>query len=132
MWEMGIEPRYWFRRTPCRDRLSGHFVGIYAMSGKYDFQWRESMCYQGEFWSAGITYGYSMPLGGLFNLELSVSLGWLQSDYVHYNPSAGWEELIRDRDRQGTLGYFGPTKLKASLVLPLSLPLKNREEVRHE
>lgn len=132
MLQIGVEPRYWFHRTPYRDRLSGHFIGVYGMSGKYDLQWRESVCYQGEFWSAGLTYGYAMPLGKLFNLELSVSMGYLSTAYRHYNPSEGWEDLIRDHGNQGRLGYFGPTKLKASLVMPVQLPVKDRKEVRYE
>lgn len=132
MWEMGVEGRYWFKRTDARDVLSGHFGGIYVMSAKYDFQRKKSINYQGEYWSAGLTYGYSMPLGKLFNLELSVSLGWLSTAYRHYQPSYNYGELIRDPYKQGRFGYFGPTKLKASLVLPVSLPVKHREEVRYE
>ena len=39
MWEMGIEPRWWFRRTDEREVLTGQFFGVYGMSAKYDFQW---------------------------------------------------------------------------------------------
>ena len=69
MWEMGVEGRYWFKRTTARKTLTGHFVGLYAMSAKYDFQWKREIDYQGEYWSSGITYGYSMPISKLFNLE---------------------------------------------------------------
>ena len=31
MWEMGVEGRYWFMRTPARKTLTGHFVGLYVM-----------------------------------------------------------------------------------------------------
>lgn len=132
MWEMGIEGRYWFKRTDARPVLSGHFGGLYVMSAKYDFQWKRDINYQGEYWSAGLTYGYAMPIGKYFNLELSASLGYLSTDYRHYIPSEGYGVLVRDYDKQGRLGYFGPTKLKASLVLPINLPLKRVEEVRYE
>lgn len=132
MWEMGVEGRYWFKRTDARDVLSGHFGGVYVMSAKYDFQWKSDINYQGEYWSAGITYGYSMPLGKYFNLELSASIGYLSTYYRHYYPTIGYGALMRDYDKQGRLGYFGPTKLKASLVLPIQMPVKTREEVRYE
>ena len=132
MWEIGVEGRYWFRRTPVRDVLSGHFLGVYLMSSKYDFQWKRDVDYQGEYWSTGLTYGYAMPLGRYFNLEFSASFGYLSTAYRHYNPSEGYGELVKDPYRQGRMGYVGPTKIKASLVLPMRLPLKKREEVRYE
>ena len=46
IWEMGIEPRWWFARTDVRDRLSGHFLGVYGMSGKYDLQWDTKFCWR--------------------------------------------------------------------------------------
>lgn len=132
MWEMGVEGRYWFKRTPERKVFSGQFLGLYAMSSKYDFQWRSSFNYQGEYWSAGITYGYAMPISKHLNLELSLSLGYLSTAYRHYTPSPGYTDLIRDPYKQGRMGYFGPTKIKASLVFPINIPLKKRKEVRYE
>ena len=132
MWEMGVEGRYWFKRTPERKVLSGQFLGLYGMSAKYDFQWRSSVNYQGEYWSAGLTYGYAMPISKHLNLELSLSLGYLSTAYRHYTPSPGYSNLIKDPYKQGRMGYFGPTKIKASLVFPVNIPLKKREEVRYE
>ncbi len=121
IWEMGVEPRWWFARTDARDRLSGHFLGVYGMSGKYDLQWDRTFCWQGEFWSAGLTYGYAMPLGSWCNLELSASLGFLRSDWRHYEPGGEYEHLYRDPFRTGVFTYLGPTKLKASLVVPIQI-----------
>lgn len=128
--EIGAEGRYWFKRTPVRDVLSGYFGGLYVMSGKYDLQWKRDLNYQGEYWSTGITAGYSFPIGKFFNLELSASIGYLSSGYRHYQPSQNYEELIRDPKKQGRIGYFGPTKLKVSLVLPITIT--TRKGVRHE
>lgn len=119
LWSMGIEPRWWFRRTDRRDWLSGHFAGVYAMSGKYDLQWKTTPCYQGEYWSAGLTYGYAVPLCRWLNMEFSISAGYVRSDYRHYQPDEGYDHLFRDKYDVGTRSWFGPTKLKVSLVLPL-------------
>lgn len=132
MWEIGIEGRYWFKRTDAREVLTGQFIAPYVMSSKYDFQWKRDINYQGEYWSAGLTYGYAMPISKLFNLEFSASFGYLSTAYRHYQPSEGYGELVKDPYKQGRLGYIGPTKLKVSLVLPINLPLKKREEVHYE
>ncbi len=132
MWEMGIEGRYWFHRTPARKVLSGHFGAVYAMSAKYDFQWKRDINYQGEYWSAGITYGYAMPISKLFNLEFSASFGYLSTAYRHYLPSADNSVLVKDPFEHGRMNYIGPTKLKVSLVMPVEIPIKKIEEVRYE
>ncbi len=121
MWEIGFEPRWWFARTPERDRLSGHFLGVYGMSSRYDFQWDTDLCWQGEYWSAGLSYGFAFPIGKVCNLELSASVGFLRSDWRHYQPDAAYEHLYRDPSRTGVFSYFGPTKLKASLVVPIQI-----------
>lgn len=127
MWEMGVEGRYWFKRTDARDVLTGWFGGLYGMSAKYDFQWKRDICYQGEYWSAGLSGGYAFPISKYFNLELSASLGYLSSAYRHYVPAQDYSELIRDPYKQGRKGYFGPTKLKVSLVLPISWTLGKKK-----
>lgn len=119
MWSMGIEPRWWFYRKGMNDRLQGHFVAPYVMSGKYDFQWDTSICYRGYGWSAGLTYGYSMPLCKWLNMEFSMSIGYLNASYQHYQPSPDYEHLYKDPAKAGRMGYFGPTKLKVSLVVPI-------------
>jgi len=125
-WEMGIEGRYWlnFRRPDTSEPLQGFFVGPYAMSAKYDFQRDTWGCYQGEHWSVGVSAGWARAFKGKlgrFNFELSASVGYLQSDYRHYNPSVwdDYQHLYRDRPKTGVYRWFGPTKIKASLVLPI-------------
>ena len=127
MWEMGVEGRYWFKRTDARDVLTGWFGGLYGMSAKYDFQWKRDVCYQGEYWSAGLSGGYAFPISTYFNLELSASLGYLSTAYRHYVPAQDYGELIRDPYKQGRKGYFGPTKLKVSLVFPITLTLSKKK-----
>jgi len=124
---IGFEPRWWFIRDDKKDYLSGHFLGVYGMSGKYDFQWDTRLCYQGEYWSAGLTYGYSMPVCKWMNMEFSVSAGYLHSDYRHYQPSEDYEHLWRDRSKVGKISWFGPTKAKISLVIPIGRDSHNRK-----
>jgi hypothetical protein len=131
---IGGEGRWWFKPMPRpqmgksvqRDRLMGHFVGVYAESGKWDFEWGRDICHQGEHWSVGLSYGYSMPLGRRLNMEFSLSLGYASIPYRGYTPSENYEILWRDPAKQGRWHYFGPTKVQVSLVYPILLTTKKK------
>ena len=118
---IGAEARYWFKPS---DRFNGHFLGLYCESGKYDFERRRDICYQGEFYSAGLSYGYAMPIGKHLNMEFSLSAGYASVGYRGYTPSENYEILWRDSDKVGRLHYFGPTKAQISLVLPIRVKTK--------
>ncbi len=126
MWEIGIEGRYWFRpwEVDSTNKLRGLFAGPYIMSSKYDFQFDKEINYQGEYWSAGATVGYVIPVGRRkrLNMEFSLSAGYLQTDYRHYLPTDTYDKLIRDKYNIGTARYFGPTKAKISLSIPINVP----------
>jgi hypothetical protein len=129
---IGAEGRWWFKPMPRektekrikRDRLMGHFLGVYAESGKWDFERKRDICYQGEHWSAGLSYGYAMPIGKRLNLELSLSVGYASIAYRGYTPSEDYEILWRDPEKVGRWHYFGPTKAQVSLVLPFIVKVK--------
>lgn len=129
----GGEFRWWFAPRPRpasedrkqRDALMGHFLGVYGWGGKSDIQWgRDFGCYQFDFMSAGLTYGYAMPVGKYLNLEFSLSAGYARIPYQHYIPTEDWQILIRDDSKAGTLHYFGPTKAEISLVIPIRAKIK--------
>lgn len=125
---LGGEARWWFSPKPRpatyrrirRDRLVGHFMGIYAESGRWDFQRKRDICHQGEFWSVGLSYGYAMPIGRRLNLELSLSAGYASIPYRGYTPSEDYEILWKDDDEVGRWNYFGLTKAQVSLVVPIT------------
>ena len=127
--QTGGEFRWWFhprkkpstRKEIVRDRLSGHYLGVYGMGGKYDFEHGRKFCYQGEFWSTGLTYGYSLPISKHFNLEFFLSVGYASIPYRHFIPSDDFSELFKDPDKSGKWNYFGPTKVGISLVYPIHI-----------
>lgn len=131
---IGAEGRWWFKPKPRpqmgkrvqRDKLMGHFVGLYAESGKWDFEWGRDICHQGEHWSVGLSYGYSMPLGRRLNMEFSLSVGYASIAYRKFEPSEDYEILWRDPVKHGRWHYFGPTKLQVSLVYPILLTTKKK------
>ena len=126
----GGEFRWWFLPQPTkatpkrqkRDALVGHFIGLNGWGGYGDIQWgRDFGCYQFDFWSIGLSYGYSMPISRYLNLEFSISGGYANIPYQHYIPSDDWMHLIRDDKKAGTLHYLGLTKLQISLVFPIMI-----------
>lgn len=126
-WEMGPEVRYWFRPWDVygTDKLRGFFAGVYGMSSRYDFQYDRSLNWQGEYWSTGLSGGWSTALGRSKwgNLELSLALGYLSTRYRGYIPADDYSLLIRNPYRVGSASYWGPTKAKVSLVIPINIPI---------
>ena len=136
---LGGEARWWFLPRPRpatekraqRDRLVGHFLGVYGLWGKTDLQWDRIGCYQCEnIWSVGLTYGYAFPISRHLNLELSASFGYASIPYQRYIPSDDWQILWRDTEGSGITYYFGPTKLQVSLVWPIQITTRAREGAR--
>ena len=131
---IGGEARWWFAPQPqpstpkrkIRDRLVGHFLGVYGESGKWDFEHKREICYQGEHWSVGLSYGYSFPISRNLNLELSISGGYASIAYRGYTPSEDYSILWRDYNKIGRWHYFGPTKAQVSLVIPITVSYKKR------
>lgn len=125
----GGEFRWWFKPTTAkyaartdwvkRDALVGHFLGLYGFGGKLDLQAKRKGCYQAEFLSFGLTYGYSVPIAKRLNLEFSISVGYADIPYRHYIPTDDYDLLIRDRNKQGRTHYVGPTKVEIALVVPI-------------
>ena len=122
---LGGEFRWWFH-TPYEKVLGGQFVGADVSGGKFDLQWDHEGGYQCYYRQAGISYGYSLPLTEHFNLEFSMTLGYMGIDYQHYVPSPDYSILIRDNFGAGTFHYWGPTRVTISLVYPIYLKKNKR------
>ena len=111
----GLELRRWItpRCDEGRPFLSGSFIGPYVATGKYDLETRGTGD-QGEFISVGLTYGYSWPIDPRWNLEFSISAGYLGGERRHYNTMFESTHLIYRYTKD--FSYIGPTKVKFSLV----------------
>ena len=136
---LGGEARWWFATKPRaatakraqRDRLIGHYLGVYGFWGKTDLQWDRIGCYQCDnIWSAGLTYGYVFPISQHLNLELSASFGYARIPYQHYIPSDDWQTLWRDTEDAGITYFFGPTKVQVGLVWPIQITTRAKEGAR--
>lgn len=108
----GIESRFWPGDRRLRNRLTGHFVGVYAEGGIYDFQFKGDG-YQGKYYgAAGLSYGYSKQVSQHLAFEFSLGIGYLTTEYQKYTP---YEESLVWMS-SGKYTFIGPTKAKISLV----------------
>lgn len=109
----GVEARIWLGNRQKRNKLTGHFLGLYAEGGIYDFQFSDDKGYQGKYYGAsGLTYGYALQLARHFSMEFSLGVGYLTTEYKKYVPYEG--DIVRSTS--GRYNFIGPTKLKVSLV----------------
>ncbi len=110
------EARYWF----CQ-RFAGHFLGIHALGGYYnfgnlnipinflgsDFKNLKDNRYQGWGAGAGVNYGYAWPVHKHWNIEAEIGIGWIYTRYDSYPCEVCGTKKESDRPHN----YFGPTKL---------------------
>lgn len=110
----GLEARLWLGDRQRHKPLTGHFAGFYLNGGEYDLQW-DTKGYRGKYFaSAGLTYGYSLPLSRRLNIEFSLGVGVLYTDYRQYEAIEDYQILLWQKD--GKYTWIGPTKAKVSLV----------------
>lgn len=109
-----LETRIWLGNHH-REVLTGHFLGLYAATGKYDLQWKENG-YQSQspIVAAGLSYGWATRIARHLHLELSMGVGLLHTRYRHYRMHNNYRTLLWQEN--GNYTWLGPAKAKVSLV----------------
>ena len=109
-----LEVRRWFpARADAGMSLSGHHLGLYGQMLTYDFEWGgKGQLGDRWSWGAGLSYGYSLPIGKYFNIDFTVGAGYLQGEYMEYHPEDGCYVWDSTHIRK----WFGPTKAEISLA----------------
>ncbi|RGN31024.1 DUF3575 domain-containing protein [Bacteroides oleiciplenus] len=109
-----LETRIWLGNRH-REVLTGHFLGLYAATGKYDLQWKENG-YQSQspIAAAGLSYGWAARIARHLHLELSMGVGLLHTRYRHYRMHNNYRTLLWQEN--GNYTWLGPAKAKVSLV----------------
>lgn len=105
------EGRYWFST---KKPWHGHYVGLFAGGSWYDLE-NGGRGYKGEFWTAGVSYGYMFPIGRSWSLEAGLGVGFLRTRYEEYLPIDG-HYVYQQTSRTN---WFGPVKVKFALVYRL-------------
>lgn len=116
-----VELRRYLGRRAASPPLSGHHIGIYGQMLTYDIEMGGRGYIGGRpggslrdkaNYGAGISYGYSLPVGKRLNIDFSIGIGYLGGTNYGYEPIGGhyvWEETKKRH-------WFGPTKAEVSLV----------------
>lgn len=123
--ETGLKWRHWAVAPEARyylcEAFNGHFFGLHGVVGFYNVNklnipigWlKEIKDYRLQGWAygGGLTYGYEWVLAKHWNLEASLSAGYIYSDYTKYNCEHCGKVVAEE-----TKHYLGPTKATLSLI----------------
>lgn len=102
------EVRYWIRpRAPWH----GLYVGAFVGGALYDLM-KDSPGYRGEGAMGGVSVGYMWPIARNLSLDAEIGAGYLYTRYKEYRPLDGHHVYQNTK----VLNYFGPLKVKLSLV----------------
>jgi len=117
-WQMlkwDLDARYWIGRRNSDDPmdvLRGHFLGLDLGLGYYDLEPRHKG-WQGEFFTAGLEYGYGWKIGEKWRLDAFAALGLFLTYYRYYEGNSDDSKLLWQYS--GRYTWFGPVKLGASI-----------------
>lgn len=115
------EGRYWFKHYNNRP-WHGFYVGAFGGGGKYDLE-NGNRGYKGTGYMAGISAGFMFPVSRNISFEAGLGVGYLTTKYEEYLPFEG-HYVYQQTSRTG---YFGPLKLKFTLVWRLWDINKNKK-----
>lgn len=116
-----LNARWWFGRKAHEKPLTGHHIGIHGQIYTYDFEFGnkgemggkpEDNLWNQFFWSAGVEYGFSLPIARRLNLDFTLGAGYSTGKYLKYVPQDThyvWQSSHRRH-------YIGPTKVEIALV----------------
>lgn len=104
-----LEPRWWIWGD---GRFNWIYIGIYGQMGDYDVQNGDGgqFGFTGPFWSAGLSFGVTVPFSDRFGVEVGLRAGYRQSEVNGYSYEA--PEYFRDYTE--TDRHWGLTGLKVS------------------
>ncbi|MGL5562221.1 MAG: DUF3575 domain-containing protein [Tannerellaceae bacterium] len=107
--------KLWFiqpelRRWHC-DTFAGHFYGLHAFYGEYNWSLFTDRRYQGHLTGGGLTYGYAKNFAVQWGFEASIGLGYAYLDYDKYKCGHCGKKI-----GASTKNYIGPTKINFSLI----------------
>lgn len=121
-WEVRPTGRYWLWEA-----FNGHFFGVNAEYAQFNvggmkatpfylmFSDTDKTRYEGSFFGAGVSYGYSWMLSPRWSIEGEVGVGYRRSSYRSYDCVTCGRPTIDGAPKQ-TKGYFGPTRLAVSVI----------------
>lgn len=118
----GIEVRRYLGHRERHRWLQGWHIGLAVAAGYYDWEWKRSDGYQGEYINGYVNVGYQARWGKHWALDASLGLGAIVTKYRHYYGSStypegheeDWDRHLMYHDRGN---YLWPGACHASLQL---------------
>lgn len=116
-----LSVRKWLGKAAKAKPLTGHHLGVYGQIFTYDFETGGKGYIGGKpggtLWdkmnySAGVEYGYSLPVAYRLNIDFSIAVGYWGGTYYEYKPVDNCYVWQSTKERH----WFGPTKAEVSLV----------------
>lgn len=130
--------RYFFRRPQDNAAgmfrsLTGHHLGVYGQVFTYDIEFggkgylgglEGRNIFAAPSWSAGLEYGYTLPLSKHFNLDFGLGVGYMRGPVQEYVPdgNGGYARVGEPRMFQ----WIGPTRLEITLQWLMGIENKRR------
>ena len=124
---VGVELRYWLGNRQKHHTLDGWHLGLGLGGGYYDFEWKRSEGWQGEYLNLYANLGYQHRFGrrNQWAVDGGLGLGWIPTKFRHYLGSTrfpegheeerdyhlmwqnnGWKHLLGATHANVTLAYI--------------------------
>ncbi|MDO4759156.1 MAG: DUF3575 domain-containing protein, partial [Rikenellaceae bacterium] len=117
--------RKWFGKAAANKPLTGHHLGLYGQMITYDFETGKRGYLADRWsWTAGLEYGYSLPIARRLNIDFTLGVGYHWGEYDEYLPIDGHYVWQSTKNRH----WFGPTKVEVSLVWLIGCGNYNKEK----
>lgn len=150
---LGVELRYWLGNRQKHHTLDGWHVGLGLAGGYYDFEWKRSEGWQGEYLNIYGNLGYQHRFGrhNEWAVDGGLGLGWIPTKFRHYLGSTrfpegheesrdyhlmwqnnGWKHILGATHVNVTLAYIIGAKKKADeryiVTQPVTYALSKEEQ----
>ena len=141
---LGLELRYWLGNRAKHHRLDGWHIGPAVGVGYYDFEWKHSEGYQGEYLNVYCNIGYQHRFGRRkqWAVDGGIGIGYIPTKYRHYLGSSqfpvgheeeqddhlmwqdtGWKHIIGATHANISIAYlFGTKKNPMVGTIPVDNP----------
>ncbi len=107
---LGVELRYWLGNRQKHHTLDGWHIGIGLAGGYYDFEWKRSEGWQGEYLNIYCNLGYQHHFGrrNQWAVDGGLALGWIPTKFRHYVGSSQAQDYAEQHP--GKNYHLGPNE----------------------
>ncbi|MBR3478635.1 MAG: DUF3575 domain-containing protein [Bacteroidaceae bacterium] len=107
---LGVELRYWLGNRQKHHTLDGWHIGMGLAGGYYDFEWKRSEGWQGEYLNIYCNLGYQHRFGrrNQWAVDGGLALGWIPTKFRHYVGSSQAQDYAEQHP--GKNYHLGPNE----------------------